>query len=115
MNLGSLLEHLPCQEKSRGGTGTSTPHKSPAEGVITAEFAVAPPAVQWCFHLCLVPPPQRAAQGGESAGRPARAAARGVPSAPQSSRIDPAQSVQISVLLMVQLMQGRSTPEDFVG
>lgn len=93
--------------RSAGKTGSepapSIPRKSPAEeGVITAEFAVALPAVTVVLALCL-----GAASTGvvqlkveESARTAARAAARGDSEAQirsAVSRIDPAQSVQISV------------------
>ncbi len=90
-----------------GKTGTepapSTPYKSPAEeGVITAEFAVALPTVTVVLALCLGAASTGVAQlkVEESARTAARAAARGdsetqIRSA--VSRIDPAQSVQISV------------------
>lgn len=90
-----------------GKTGTesalSTPHKSPAEeGVITAEFAVALPAVTVVLALCLGAASTGVAQlkVEESARTAARAAARGdseVQIRSAVSRIDPAQSVQISV------------------
>ena len=81
----------------------STPHKSPAEeGVITAEFAVALPAVTVVLALCLGAASTGVAQlkVEESARTAARAAARGDSEAQirsAVSRIDPAQSVQISV------------------
>lgn len=81
----------------------STPHKSPAEeGVITAEFAVALPAVTVVLALCLGVASTGVAQlkVEESARTAARAAARGDSEAQirsAVSRIDPAQSVQISV------------------
>ena len=81
----------------------STPHKSPAEeGVITAEFAVALPAVTVVLALCLGAASTGVAQlkVEESARMAARAAARGDSEAQirsAVSRIDPAQSVQISV------------------
>lgn len=81
----------------------STPHKSPAEeGVITAEFAVALPAVTVVLALCLGAASTGVAQlkVEESARTAARAAARGDSEAQIRSavnRIDPAQSVQISV------------------
>lgn len=93
--------------RSAGKTGTesalSTPHKSPAEeGVITAEFAVALPAVMVVLALCLGAASTGVAQlkVEESARTAARAAARGDSEAQirsAVSRIDPAQSVQISV------------------
>ena len=90
-----------------GKTGTepapSTPYKSPAEeGVITAEFAVALPAVTVVLAICLGAASTGVAQlkVEESARTAARAAARGDSEAQirsAVSRIDPAQSVQISV------------------
>lgn len=92
---------------SAGKTGAepalSTPHKSPAEeGVITAEFAVALSAVTVVLALCLGAASTGVAQlkVEESARTAARAAARGDSEAQirsAVSRIDPAQSVQISV------------------
>ena len=81
----------------------STPRKSPAEeGMITAEFAVALPAVTVVLALCLGAASTGVAQlkVEESARTAARAAARGDSEAQirsAVSRIDPAQSVQISV------------------
>lgn len=81
----------------------STPRKSPAEeGMITAEFAVALPAVTVVLALCLGAASTGVAQlkVEESARTAARAAARGDSEAQIRSavnRIDPAQSVQISV------------------
>lgn len=81
----------------------STPHKDAAEeGVITAEFAVALPAVTVVLALCLGAASTGVAQlkVEESARTAARAAARGDSEAQirsAVSRIDPAQSVQISV------------------
>ena len=102
VNLGALW--CAC---SAGKTGTepapSTPHRSPAEeGVITAEFAVALPAVTVVLALCLGAASTGVAQlkVEESARTAARAAARGDSEAQirsAVSRIDPAQSVQISV------------------
>ena len=101
-NLGAWWRARPA-----GKTGTesalSTPHKSPAEeGVITAEFAVALPAVTVVLALCLGAASTGVAQlkVEESARTAARAAARGDSEAQirsAVSRIDPAQSVQISV------------------
>lgn len=92
---------------SAGKTGAepalSTPHKSPAEeGVITAEFAVALPTVTVVLALCLGAASTGVAQlkVEESARTAARAAARGDSEAQIRSavtRIDPVQSVQISV------------------
>lgn len=102
VNLGALRRTC-----SAGKTGAepapSTPHKSPAEeGVITAEFAVALPAVTVVLALCLGAASTGVAQlkVEESARTAARAAARGDSEAQirsAVSRIDPAQSVQISV------------------
>lgn len=81
----------------------ATPHKDAAEeGVITAEFAVALPAVTVVLALCLGAASTGVAQlkVEESARTAARAAARGDSEAQirsAVSRIDPAQSVQISV------------------
>lgn len=102
VNLGALRG-----TRSAGKSGVepalSTPHKSPAEeGVITAEFAVALPAVTVVLALCLGAASTGVAQlkVEESARTAARAAARGDSEAQirsAVSRIDPAQSVQISV------------------
>ena len=102
VNLGALRRTY-----SAGKTGAepapSTPRKSPAEeGVITAEFAVALPAVTVVLALCLGAASTGVAQlkVEESARMAARAAARGDSEAQirsAVSRIDPAQSVQISV------------------
>ena len=81
----------------------ATPHEDAAEeGVITAEFAVALPAVTVVLALCLGAASTGVAQlkVEESARTAARAAARGdseVQIRSAVSRIDPAQSVQISV------------------
>ena len=93
--------------RSAGKTGAdsapSTPHNSPAEeGAITAEFAVALPAVTVVLALCLGAASTGVAQlkVEESARTAARAAARGDSEAQirsAVSRIDPVQSVQISV------------------
>ncbi len=89
--------------KTRTESVPSTPHNSPAEeGVITAEFAVALPAVTVVLALCLGAASTGVAQlkVEESARTSARAAARGDSEAQirsAVSRIDPAQSVQISV------------------
>lgn len=102
MNLGALWRT--CSAGEAGAKpALSTPHKSPAEeGVITAEFAVALPAVTVVLALCLGAASTGVAQlkVEESARTAARAAARGDPEAQIRSvvsRIDPAQSVQISV------------------
>lgn len=102
MNLGALRRARPA-EKTGSEPALSTPHKSPAEeGVITAEFAVALPAVTVVLALCLGAASTGVAQlkVEESARTAARAAARGDSEAQirsAVSRIDPAQSVQISV------------------
>ncbi len=101
-NLGALRRT--CSAGKAGAKpALSTPHKSPAEeGVITAEFAVALPAVTVVLALCLGAASTGVAQlkVEESARTAARAAARGDSEAQirsAVSRIDPAQSVQISV------------------
>lgn len=106
MNAHVNLGDLRCTRPA-GKTGVepapSTPHKSPAEeGVITAEFAVALPAVTVVLAICLGAASTGVAQlkVEESARTAARAAARGdseVQIRSVISRIDPAQSVQISV------------------
>ena len=102
MNLGALRRARPA-EKAGEEPALSTPHKSSAEeGVITAEFAVALPAVTVVLALCLGAASTGVAQlkVEESARTAARAAARGDSEAQirsAVSRIDPAQSVQISV------------------
>ena len=102
VNLGSLWNTCPAG-KVGAEPAPSTPHKSPAEeGVITAEFAVALPAVTVVLALCLGAASAGVAQlkVEESARTAARAAARGDSEAQirsTVSRIDPAQSVQISV------------------
>ncbi|WP_313987249.1 TadE family type IV pilus minor pilin [uncultured Rothia sp.] len=102
VNLGALRRARPA-EKVGVEPVLSTPHKSPAEeGVITAEFAVALPAVMVVLALCLGAASTGVAQlkVEESARTAARAAARGdseVQIRSAVSRIDPAQSVQISV------------------
>ena len=102
VNLGALWRT--CSAGKAGAkSALSTPHKSPAEeGVITAEFAVALPAVTVVLALCLGAASTGVAQlkVEESARTVARAAARGDSEAQirsAVSRIDPAQSVQISV------------------
>ena len=91
-----------------------TPHKDAAEeGVITAEFAVALPAVTVVLALCLGAASTGVAQlkVEESARTAARAAARGDSEAQirsAVSRIDPAQSVQISVSPEVAADAGRA-------
>ena len=102
VNLGTLWRT--CSAGEAGAEpAPSTPHKSPAEeGVITAEFAVALPAVTVVLALCLGAASTGVAQlkVEESARTAARAAARGDSEAQirsAVSRIDPAQSVQISV------------------
>ena len=102
VNLGVLRLTRPAG-KVGAGPAPSTPPKSPAEeGVITAEFAVALPAVTVVLALCLGAASTGVAQlkVEESARTAARAAARGDSEAQirsAVSRIDPAQSVQISV------------------
>ena len=102
VNLGALRRTRPA-EKVGAEPAPSTPRKSPAEeGVITAEFAVALPAVTVLLALCLGAASTGVAQlkVEESARTAARAAARGDSEAQirsAVSRIDPAQSVQISV------------------
>lgn len=102
VNLGALGNT--CSPGKAGvEPAPSTPHRSPAEeGVITAEFAVALPAVTVVLALCLGAASTGVAQlkVEESARTAARAAARGDSEAQirsAVSRIDPAQSVQISV------------------
>lgn len=104
--------------RSAGKTGTksapSTPLANAAEeGVITAEFAVALPAVTVVLALCLGAASTGVAQlkVEESARTAARAAARGDSEAQirsAVSRIDPAQSVQISVSPEVAADAGRT-------
>lgn len=102
VNLGTLRRTCSAGEVG-AEPASSTPHKSPAEeGVITAEFAVALPAVTVVLALCLGAASTGVAQlkVEESARTAARAAARGDSEAQirsAVSRIDPAQSVQISV------------------
>ena len=102
VNLGSLWNTCPAG-KVGAEPAPSTPHKSPAEeGVITAEFAVALPAVTVVLALCLGAASTGVAQlkVEESARTAARSAARGDSEAQirsAVSRIDPVQSVQISV------------------
>lgn len=102
VNLGALWRTR-LAGKVGAEPAPSTPHKSPAEeGVITAEFAVALPAVTVVLALCLGTASTGVAQlkVEESARTAARAAARGDSEAQirsAVSRIDPAQSVQISV------------------
>ena len=113
MNLGALWRT--CSAGEAGAEpAPSTPHKSPAEeGVITAEFAVALPAVTVVLALCLGAASTGVAQlkVEESARTAARAAARGDSEAQirsAVSRIDPAQSVQISVSPDVAADAGRA-------
>ena len=102
VNLGALKRTYSAPKVGAEPT-PSTPHGSPAEeGVITAEFAVALPAVTVVLALCLGAASTGVAQlkVEESARTAARAAARGDSEAQirsAVSRIDPAQSVQISV------------------
>lgn len=101
-NLGACWCARPAG-KTGAEPAHSTPRKSPVEeGVITAEFAVALPAVTVVLALCLGAASTGVAQlkVEESARTAARAAARGDSEAhirSAVSRIDPAQSVQISV------------------
>ena len=102
VNLSALRCTRPA-EKVGAEPAPSTPHKSQEEeGVITAEFAVALPAVTVVLALCLGAASTGVAQlkVEESARTAARAAARGdseVQIRSAVSRIDPAQNVQISV------------------
>lgn len=102
VNLGALRRTCSAGKTSVDPT-LSTPHEDAAEeGVITAEFAVALPAVTVVLALCLGAASTGVAQlkVEESARTAARAAARGDSEAQirsAVSRIDPAQSVQISV------------------
>ena len=102
VNLGAL-RRTRLAGKVGAEPAPSTPHKNPAEeGVITAEFAVALPAVTVVLALCLGAASTGVAQlkVEESARTAARAAARGdseVQIRSAVSRIDPAQNVQISV------------------
>ena len=102
MNLGVCRCARPAG-KTRAEPVPATPHKDAAEeGVITAEFAVALPAVTVVLALCLGAASTGVAQlkVEESARTAARAAARGDSEAQirsAVSRIDPVQSVQISV------------------
>ena len=106
MNAHVILGVCRCARpagKTRAEPVPATPHKDAAEeGVITAEFAVALPAVTVVLALCLGAASTGVAQlkVEESARTAARAAARGDSEAQirsADSRIDPAQSVQISV------------------
>ena len=106
MNAHVILGVCRCARpagKTRAEPVPATPHKDAAEeGVITAEFAVALPAVTVVLALCLGAASTGVAQlkVEESARTAARAAARGDSEAQirsAVSRIDPAQSVQISV------------------
>ena len=102
VNLGAWW-HAQSAGKTRAESVPDTPHEDAAEeGVITAEFAVALPAVTVVLALCLGAASTGVAQlkVEESARTAARAAARGDSEAQirsAVSRIDPAQSVQISV------------------
>ena len=102
VNLGAWWRVRPA-DKTGTESVPSTPHEDAAEeGVITAEFAVALPAVTVFLALCLGAASTGVAQlkVEESARTAARAAARGDSEAQirsAVSRIDPAQSVQISV------------------
>ena len=102
VNLGAWWRVRPA-DKTGTESVPSTPHEDAAEeGVITAEFAVALPAVTVFLALCLGAASTGVAQlkVEESARTAARAAARGDSEAQirsAVSRIDPVQSVQISV------------------
>ena len=102
VNLGAWWRVRPA-DKTGTESVPSTPHEDAAEeGVITAEFAVALPAVTVVLALCMGAASTGVAQlkVEESARTAARAAARGDSEAQirsAVSRIDPAQSVQISV------------------
>ncbi len=102
MNLGAWWHARPAT-KAGVESVPDTPHEDAAEeGVITAEFAVALPAVTVVLALCLGAASTGVAQlkVEESARTAARAAARGDSEAQirsAVSRIDPMQSVQISV------------------
>ena len=102
VNLGAWW-HAQSAGKTGAESVPDTPHEDAAEeGVITAEFAVALPAVTVVLALCLGAASTGIAQlkVEESARTAARAAARGdseVQIRSAVSRIDPAQSVQISV------------------
>lgn len=102
VNLGAWW-HAQSAGKTGAESVPDTPHEDAAEeGVITAEFAVALPAVTVVLALCLGAASTGVAQlkVEESARTAARAAARGDSEAQirsAVSRIDPAQSVQISV------------------
>lgn len=102
VNLGAWWRVRPA-DKTGTESVPSTPHEDAAEeGVITAEFAVALPAVTVFLALCLGAASTGVAQlkVEESARTAARAAARGdseVQIRSAVSRIDPAQNVQISV------------------
>lgn len=95
--------HARLAGKAESEPVPDAPHEDAAEeGVITAEFAVALPAVTVVLALCLGVASTGVAQlkVEESARTAARAAARGDSEAQirsAVSRIDPAQSVQISV------------------
>ena len=102
VNLGAWW-HAQSAGKTGAESVPDTPHEDAAEeGVITAEFAVALPAVTVVLALCLGAASTGVAQlkVEESARTAARAAARGdseVQIRSAVSRIDPVQSVQISV------------------
>ena len=102
VNLGAWW-HAQSAGKTGAESVPDTPHEDAAEeGVITAEFAVALPAVTVVLALCLGAASTGVAQlkVEESARTAARAAARGDSEAQirsAVSRIDPVQSVQISV------------------
>ncbi len=107
VNLGSLWNTCPAG-KVGAEPAPSTPHKSPAEeGVITAEFAVALPAVTVVLALCLGAASTGVAQlkVEESARTAARSAARGDSEAQirsAVSRIDRRRACRFLFLLMMQ-------------
>ena len=102
VNLGSWWRTQPVGKTGAEPAPSTPPANAAEEGVITAEFAVALPAVTVMLALCLGAASTGVAQlkVEESARTAARAAARGDSEAQirsAVSRIDPAQSVQISV------------------
>ena len=102
VNLGSWWRTQPVGKTGAEPAPSTPPANAAEEGVITAEFAVALPAVTVVLALCLGAASTGVAQlkVEESARTAARAAARGDSEAQirsAVSRIDPAQSVQISV------------------
>lgn len=115
VNLGALWCTRPAG-KAGAEPVLSTPHKSPAEeGVITAEFAVALPAVTVVLALCLGAASTGVAQlrWRSPPGRQHEQPPAGIPRrrfAPQSAASIRRRVCRFPFLLMVQLMQGRSTP-----